>query len=422
VQPPAARPRPATARAGLFTTNGVDGRDGRSGAGARPAARAGGPGGGGAAPPRVLFLGLAYAGHRTRFLNLVAHTRDDSRLRPVYRSVTGWVDDGLIERAPLLSPGVKGRARAVLEAAPLASLPRPDVIWSGAVEVAVPHLWAQLGPMRRPLVLDLDWTLEQQEEMAPIYFNRPPKRGVRAAVARLMERALWQRVTLFTAWSRWAADSLRRQGVPDARIRVLPPGVDLDLWRPRPGERPAGGGLRLLFVGGDFRRKGGHLLLDVFRERLAGTCELDVVTRDQVPPAPGVRVHRAEPNSPALRALYARADVFVMPTRAECFGIATIEAMASGLPVIVGDVGGARDIVDHGETGWLIDPTGPALAGAVEQALAQRDRLPAMGRRARAVVEERFDGVRNDAVLVDLLLEQAARFRQGRTPGAQRRR
>src|SRR5581483_7672324 len=108
-------------------------------------------------------------------------------------------------------------------------------------------------------------------------------------------------------------------------------------------------------------------------------------------------------NSPLLRDLYARADLFVMPTRADCFGIATIEAMASGLPVIVSDVGGAGDIVDHRETGWLIEASAEHLAMALEQALARRSELRAIGRRARRVAEERFDGRRNDRVIADLL-------------------
>jgi glycosyltransferase involved in cell wall biosynthesis len=225
--------------------------------------------------------------------------------------------------------------------------------------------------------------------------------------AQLIERALWRQVSLFTPWSHWAADSLRRRGISDDRIRILPPGVDLDIWRPRPElRRDSAGPLRLLFVGGDFQRKGGDLLLDVVRERFAARCEVDVVTRDPVEPSPGVRVHRAEPNSTPLRRLYAQADLFVMPTRAECFGIATVEALASGLPVIVGDVGGARDIVDEGQTGWLIEPTPEALAGALERALDQRDYLGAMGERARRTAEQRFDGRRNDRIVVDLLLEQ----------------
>jgi glycosyltransferase involved in cell wall biosynthesis len=363
--------------------------------------------------PRVLFVGRGYAGHRTRFANLEAHTRDDPRLRPSYACVTGWTEGGAVERLPLLPAGVKGRLRATLQAAPLATLPRPDVIWTGAAEVAPPYLWAQTGALRRPLVLDLDWTIEQQEELAPLYFGRAPKRGLRRRLALLSERAVWSRVSLFTPWSTWTADSLRRQGVGDERIRVLPPGVDLDRWRPR--EEPAGtsGPLRLLFVGGDFRRKGGDVLLDVFRERLAGRCELDVVTRDALPAGwdaiPGVRLHRTEANSPQLRALYAAADLFVLPTRAECFGIATVEAMASGLPVVVGDVGGARDIVDDGETGWLIEPGAAPLSAAIERALVGRAALPAMGLRGRRVAEARFDGRRNDAVLVEWLLELTSR-------------
>jgi glycosyltransferase involved in cell wall biosynthesis len=306
---------------------------------------------------------------------------------------------------------IKGRARAVVEAATFAALPRPDIIWTSVSEVLTPHLWAQLGPLRRPLVLDLDWTLEQQEMLAPTYYDRPAKRGLVRHVRRQQERALWHSVSLFTPWSNWAAESLRQQGVRDHRIRVLPPGIDLDQWRS--ASRPvlqSNQPLRLLMVGGDFVRKGGDVLLHAVQTQFGGRVEVDIVTREPPPVLPsGVRTHATEANSPLLRSLYAQADLFVLPTRADTFGIATIEAMASGLPVIVSDLGGARDIVIEGETGWLIQPTAPALADALERALAQRSRLRAMGELGRRVSEERFDARRNATCLVDVLLEQLGR-------------
>jgi glycosyltransferase involved in cell wall biosynthesis len=361
-------------------------------------------------PPRVLFLGLAYAGHRTRFDNLRAHTSGDARIRGSYRAVTGWDPRGRIEQLPLLPTALKGRLRATLEASAMAAMPRPDVIWSSVAQVAAPFLWSELGPLRRPRIQDLDCTFDQLEDWAPIYYNRPPHSGWRRRSGQLMERALFRNVTLFTPWSNWAADGLVRLGIPRERIRVLPPGVDLTHWRPMDRSSHSGP-LKLLLVGGNFERKGGLLLLDLLRERFAGRCKLDVVTRDEVPAMPGVRVHRTEANSPELLRLYAQADVFVLPTRAECFGIATVEALASGLPAIMSEVGGAADIVDHGSTGWLISPSADSLGAALEQALADRGRLFEMGNRARAVAEQRFDGARNDATIVDLVLGEYERFR-----------
>ena len=60
-------------------------------------------------------------------------------------------------------------------------------------------------------------------------------------------------------------------------------------------------------------------------------------------------------------------------------------------------------------------PEAAPLAAALDDALARRYVLPEMGQRARRVAEERFDGLRNDQVLVELLLEQAARHRLPRS-------
>lgn len=355
-------------------------------------------------PPRVLFLGSVIAGHRTRFLNLRAHTQTDMRIRPLYRTASSWTEHGSIERLPLVPAGLKGLLRGAQQATPFAMLPRPDAIWTSCAPLAAPYFWAQLGRLKRPLVVDLDATYDLLEPFAEA-FGRRPKRRQKLRLARMLEDAVWRSAAWLTPWSNWAAEGLRRRGVPDERIMVLPPGVDLELWQPRPRpRRRAHERLRLLFVGADFRRKGGEDLLRVFQAEFAEHCVLDIVTRDAVAAGPNVQVHRAEPNSPLLRELYAAADLFVLPSRAECFGIATVEAMASGLPVITTDIGGVRDIVQPDRTGYLIAPTREELAMTLHRAMDQRQQLPEMGRYGREVAELRFDGRRNDERIVELLL------------------
>jgi glycosyltransferase involved in cell wall biosynthesis len=360
------------------------------------------------ARPRAVFVGVTYAGWATRQQNLERHVVEDGRLDASFHRVSGWRDGGLVERLPL-PRSVRGRVRATLEASALAAIPRPDVVWTSGRELLLPYLPAFVGPVNRPLVVELDWTVSQQEEMAPWYFGRPPRTGLRLDLLLARQKAVFSRVTLFTPMSHWAADGLRAAGVPDDRIRVLNPGLDLDQWSFTPRNRAEEGPLRLLFVGGDLVRKGGDLVVDAIAGPFAGRVVADIVTRDAVAPTPGVTVHRCEPNDPELLELYANADLFVMPTRADCYGHAVVEALASGLPAIVGDVGGVRDIVDDGSTGWCIRPDRPGFFAALAEAEAARSRLPEMGREARRTAERRFDGQRNDRLLVDVMLELAER-------------
>ena len=151
--------------------------------------------------------------------------------------------------------------------------------------------------------------------------------------------------------------------------------------------------LRLAFIGGHFERKGGKLLLDVFRNRVRGRCELTIATRDPVPEEPGVRVLRGlSAGSEGLRAVLREADAFVLPTLADCHSIASLEAMASGLPVILTRIGAGSEIVEEGRSGLLVDAgSAEGLAAAIEALAADRARARAMGERGRAIVLEKFD-------------------------------
>lgn len=91
-----------------------------------------------------------------------------------------------------------------------------------------------------------------------------------------------------------------------------------------------------------------------------------------------------------LAAAFASADAFLFPSTTETLGIAMIEALASGLPVIAARTGPTGEVVDDGETGLLYDPNSDAALVAAVRRIVSDDGLRArMGRKARASAERR---------------------------------
>lgn len=93
-----------------------------------------------------------------------------------------------------------------------------------------------------------------------------------------------------------------------------------------------------------------------------------------------------------IPAVLSAMDVFVLSSRAvECFPMALLEAMASGVPAVCTDVGGVGEMVDDGVTGFLVPPQDPsALAVRVGQILADEDLARSMGAAARDRVVREF--------------------------------
>ncbi|MDI6100725.1 glycosyltransferase family 4 protein [Actinoplanes sp. NEAU-A12] len=173
-------------------------------------------------------------------------------------------------------------------------------------------------------------------------------------------------------------------------VHVVPPGVDK-----APLARPSPTGGRLLNVASLTHRKGQDLLVEAL-SRLTGldwTCTIAGAGRLRLPAGPvGARVHVAGPLSGgALDDAYANADLFVLPSRAETYGMVVTEALARGLPVVATDVGGVPEALgaapDGGLPGRLIPPDDPeALAAALRDWLTDpglRDRWRAHARARR---------------------------------------
>jgi glycosyltransferase involved in cell wall biosynthesis len=243
---------------------------------------------------------------------------------------------------------------------------------------------------KKPTVLSTDGTPQNKRDMRSSYGLKPENRLSREA-KHLAYRKIFGNAAGFVGWSNWAKESfVRDYGCPEENVVVIPPGVDLEQFRAgdRAHELP-----RLLFVGGDFARKGGNLLLDVFRRRLRGRAELDIVTRDPIPEESGVRVHRdVSANSDKLRNLYATSDVFVLPTRADCYSLVCMEAMAASLPCVVTRAGGIDDLVTDGDTGYLVGiDDDDALGDALETLVTDGALRERMSRRSREIAEEKLD-------------------------------
>ncbi len=264
-----------------------------------------------------------------------------------------------------------------------------------------------VGLMRRvPSVISLDATPLQYDALGAFYGHAPSANPrLEEWKMRLNQRAFGTARHLVT-WSQWAKDSLVADyGVSAEKITVIPPGIDTARWNfPRP--RASGGPVNLLFVGGDFARKGGDTLLSAFAALPASlNVHLHIVTKTEMvgDGLPRVTVHRnVAPNSEPLLRLFSDADLFVFPTRGDCLPLAVMEALASGLPVVTTTVGALPEAVTHGETGWIVPPDDPAALSEALTALtedgARRLRLAS---RARAVALERFDAAKNYHRLIE---------------------
>ncbi len=265
-----------------------------------------------------------------------------------------------------------------------------------------------------PAFLLMDMTPTQMETLGAHYgYSSSRARFLGGWKKRATDR-LYAAATHLFGWNEWVAQSLRDDhGVPASKVSAVSPGTDTARFCPNPTVRKQDGVTRLLFVGGDFERKGGDLLLRYLREHAPGLppMELCCVTRDAVADAPAnVRfVRGVANNSSELVALYQQSDLFVLPTRADCYSLVALEAMASGLPVVITGMGGIGDIVASGETGVLL-PEGDnyaELAAALDDLLADPAKRERMGSAGRERAVTRFDCRAGMRSVVDAMIAAA---------------
>ena len=343
-------------------------------------------------------------GLRTQALNWERVAGEDPTVSPTWVPVCYEADAGLLARLPGLPSGIKGTLRGVQEIRQgLGQSGKLDaILWATWAAKSVPDLVRSA-----PSFLVMDMTPLQMEAMGDLYgYSRARARFGGGWKRRATDR-LYSAAAHFFPWNEWVAASLRDDyNISPEKITPISPGVDQRLFFPEPADRPHDGVVRLLFVGGNFARKGGDLLLRWARETQISTpWELHLVTRDEVPETPGIVVHHAlANNSPELVGLYQKCDVFVLPTLADCFSLVAMEAMSCGLPVVISRLGGIPEIVTDAQTGYLLEPGDyAALALRLDQLVTDDAMRQRMGEAALYRALDHFDCRVNMGRVLDVM-------------------
>ena len=283
--------------------------------------------------------------------------------------------------------------------------------WKRCVVTGIDIVCA-LGPLRRlmkeadlvhlhfPLPLGISLVLMRALVKRPLVVTVHGNADV-YELPRAMEpvtRAVLQRADVVVSVSRDLGDYLEQQ-MKVSNVTVIPNGVDVDLFRPSSSSRST---LTLFSISRLVPRKNVHLLIAAVEQLVAEGAPLSLVVAGTGPEEARIRA-LAEQSSGAVRfvgfideerkrELLGETDVFVQLSTREGLSIATLEALASGVPCLVSNLPGVREPIDAGQTGWYVDDPEDvdSVVAALRRVLADRGRLDEMKRACRAVAVERY--------------------------------
>lgn len=298
----------------------------------------------------------------------------------------------------------------------------PDPPYFAALFIGLfltPRLLARLARGKYSLVIEDNWA-----HPSLVAFNLACRAARRVRIVRIVHQLRWVEregriskalafrleraslassrlvITVSAFMRRRIEEMLGGEAEISAGIVVAPPGCDHRGVTPSDHERRDGQGppLRLLFVGNCTRRKGLHHLIDALARLDDVPVKLDVVGDCAFEPSYYRKVRRAvsekglegvvsfhgRVSGDLLEQFYCDAQVFVLPSSYEGFGIVCAEAMRAGLPVIASSSGPARELVRENENALLAPPgDARALAMTIRKLALDPQMRARFGRRSR---------------------------------------
>ncbi|HEX3847842.1 MAG TPA: glycosyltransferase family 4 protein [Steroidobacteraceae bacterium] len=209
-----------------------------------------------------------------------------------------------------------------------------------------------------------------------------------------LERTIYDNAArVFTRSHNVREDLLDQYGLPPVKVACVYAGANVNVPDRVELVNDDYANQRILFVGGDWERKGGPDLVQAFQRvlRVFPQAHLTIAgARPELTALPNCTVVGAVPLG-ELGAYFARSSIFCVPTRLEPFGIAFLEAMLHRLPVVATTEGALPDMVNDGVTGRLVPPGGvEQLAEALIELLGDPARCRQLGEAGHRLARERY--------------------------------
>lgn len=269
-----------------------------------------------------------------------------------------------------------------------------DVLFVSASSQLIAYL-----DTRIPIVYMTDATFQQLQGYYPNFSNLP-EYNVRQGIE-LDKKAFLKssHCLLASEWNKRSA--VDDYGVEASRVTVSPCGANLDNIPSSDSlNYEASGKLRLLFLGVEWERKGGDIVLDSFRQLkkknynpqlyiIGCTPPVDLSNEKDITVIPFLDKNN-EQELRKLEEIYRNTDLLFLPTRAECAGVVFSESSAYGIPSITTDTGGVTTYVKNGVNGYTLpmEADGKDYADQIENIFRDKSLIQQLKRSSRQYFDE----------------------------------
>lgn len=223
------------------------------------------------------------------------------------------------------------------------------------------------------------------------FFDYPEREQVHRRITDRKDREIALADAIITV-SEQARASYIDQGVAPSRVFSIPMGCNYEFFSETQTHRSSSAPFTFIFAGRVGRRKGTDLLVEAadrlhqkrnqFQVWIAGSGRVNTEGRSYIKQLG--HLSRSD-----LAERFAQAHCLVLPSRHDAFGRVVVEAMAAGRPVILSDHVGAQEVLEEGETGWVVEAENvKALTQRMAWCIDHPDQLVRMGSAAREAAKK----------------------------------